>query len=78
MPDEKKHGISFPLTLEELELLQKLATLEGTGSRNAIRRGLRLLAEKHQVEIKAGEFKDKAKGNFRENRLTESEAVKNE
>ena len=68
MQREDKHGISFPLDKAELELLQKLAALESTGPRNAIRRALLLLAEKHNVPIEAGEFRDRAKGNFTKNR----------
>ena len=64
-----EHGISFPLDEAEMALLKKLAALENTGSRNVIRRGLRLLAEKHKVEVQAGEFRDRAKGNFTKNRV---------
>ena len=59
-------GIVLSLTDEELELLRRIAQLEGTGPRNALRRGLRALAEKHKNELDLPDdvFADRAKGNW--------------
>lgn len=59
-----KRGVSFEVTERELELLQELATREGTNIRNVLRRGIKDRAKAVGLELPEDAFVEREKGNW--------------
>jgi hypothetical protein len=64
MQEKLDKSILFPLSQTEKEIIIQLQGLEETKeTRNVLRRAMRLLAQKHGLELGEGVFADRSQGN---------------